>query len=58
MLEVTKKQVFTLLLENTFFEKPQQVAGGGERSRGGGEVVRLTPSCFRVRLPSNFGQSL
>ena len=36
ILEVTKNQVFILLLENTFFEKPQRV--GGE----GGGVVKLT----------------
>ena len=44
ILEVTKNQVFTLLLENTFFEKPQRVV-----REGSGQID--PQSCFEVRLP-------
>ena len=45
-----KNQVFTLLLENTFFEKPQRVA----EERGG----QIDPqSYFRLKLPSKFGEN-
>ena len=37
ILKVTKKQDFTLSIEDTFFEKPQ-------------EVVKLTPSPSRFRV--------
>ena len=42
ILKVTKKQGFTLPLEDTFFEKPQG-KGGGQIHRGG-QIDRLPPS--------------
>ena len=40
ILKVTKKQGFTLSLEDTIFEKPQ----------GGGQIDPPSPSRFRVQL--------
>ena len=55
LLEVTKNEVFIILLGNTFFEKTQRVVGARGVERSG----QIDPqSCFRVRLPSNFGQNL
>ena len=55
LLEVTKNEVFIILLGNTFFEKIQRVVGARGVERSG----QIDPqSCFRVRLPSNFGQNL
>ena len=47
ILKVTKKQGFTLSLEDTFFEKPQ---GGGQ--------IDTPPSRFRVKGLKNNGISL
>ena len=41
ILKVTKKQAFTLSLEDTYFEKPQGAWGGGADGP-------LSPSRFRV----------
>ena len=48
ILEVTKNQGFSLSLEDTFFEKPQQ--GGGR----GGQIDSPPPSRFRVKKDIEF----